>query len=184
MIEIMRDPIASIFDGVRRVEFAARKELFAAGQPVRNIHLVLRGRIHLVRHTPQGSALILQNAGAGAVVAEASAYSAVYHCDAVAAEDSVVAVLSKAAFRAVLAADPALAEAWERALRAGCKRRASERRSAPCRRWPNVSTRGLAKATRRPRKGAFRTLPPSSASRAKPSIGSLRAAAVSRCRAG
>lgn len=155
MIEIMRDPITSIFDGARRVEFAARKELFAAGQPVRNIHLVLRGRIHLVRYTPQGSALILQNAGAGAVVAEASAYSAVYHCDAVTAEDSAVAVLSKAAFRAALAADPALAEAWGARLARGVQ---AARVRAEIRALPTVAERfdaWLGEGNAPPAKGRF-----------------------------
>jgi len=138
MIEIMRDPIAPIFDGARRIELAARKELFAAGQPVRNVHLVLRGRIYLVRHTPQGSALILQNAGPGAIVAEASAYSAVYHCDAVAAENSAVAVLTKTAFRAALAADPALAEAWGARLARGVQ---AARIRAEIRALPTVAER-------------------------------------------
>lgn len=138
MIEIMRDPIAPIFDDARRVELAARTELFAAGQPVRNVHLVLRGRIHLVRHTPRGSALVLQNAGAGAVLAEASAYSAIYHCDAVAAENSTVAVLTKAAFRAALAADPALAEAWAGRLARGVQ---AARVRAEIRALPTVAER-------------------------------------------
>jgi CRP-like cAMP-binding protein len=138
MIEIMRDPIAQLFENARRVELAARTELFAAGQPVRNVHLVLQGRIHLVRHTPRGSVLILQNAGAGAVLAEASAYSAVYHCDAIAAESAAIAVLTKAVFRAALAADPALAEAWGARLARGVQ---AARVRAEIRALPTVAER-------------------------------------------
>lgn len=63
------------------------------------------GRIHLLGHTTHGAQIFLQNAGSDAVLAEASAYSTRYHCDA-AAEESVVAGLQKARFLSALAALP------------------------------------------------------------------------------
>jgi len=77
---------------------------------------VRSGRVHLQRHTTHGAHMVLQNAGRGAVVAEASAYSSRYHCDAVAAEESVVAGLPKERFLSALADEPALAKSWSALL--------------------------------------------------------------------
>lgn len=59
----------------------------------------------------QGQRLVLQSAGPGTILAEASAYSRQYHCDAVARETSTVAMMSKAQFLAMLAQEPSLAVA-------------------------------------------------------------------------
>ena len=77
--------------------------------------------------------MILQNAGAGAVVAEASAYSSRYHCDAVAAEESAVAGLPKEHFLSALTDEPALAESWSALLASSVQtaRLRSEIRSLP-----------------------------------------------------
>lgn len=82
---------------------------------------------HLVRRCT------LQNALPGAVIAEASAYSTRYHCDAVAAEESVVAGLPKARFLSALADEPALAESWSALLARSVQaaRLRSEIRSLP-----------------------------------------------------
>ena len=47
-------------------------------------YLVKVGWVHLIRHQNDGSALVLQKTGPGSVVAEASADSRTYHCDAAA----------------------------------------------------------------------------------------------------
>jgi CRP-like cAMP-binding protein len=78
--------------------------------------MVRSGRVHLQRHTTHGARMVLQNVGPGAVIAEASAYSDRYHCDAVATEESVVAVLPKARFLTALEDDPALAASWSAML--------------------------------------------------------------------
>ena len=50
------------------------------GDAVHVVHFVRRGAIHLVRTQEDGSALILQRARAGSILAEASVYSDRYHC--------------------------------------------------------------------------------------------------------
>ena len=76
------------------------------------MHLVVEGRLDLTRQTSAGHTLILQSAVAGQVLAEASAYSKHYHCDAHAAEDSRLRTLPVKAFRDRLRKDTAASEAW------------------------------------------------------------------------
>lgn len=86
--------------------------LFFAGDPVTHLALVTEGCVQLLRRTREGATVILQAAGPGDILAEASAYSALYHCGAEAAEPSVVRLLPVSACRAALHQDPVLAEAW------------------------------------------------------------------------
>ena len=81
--------------------------------------MVRTGIVQLVRHTATGTRLILQTAGPGDLLAEASAYSDRYHCDAVAVEAIEVAALPRARFLSALAEDPALAEVWATRLARG-----------------------------------------------------------------
>jgi CRP-like cAMP-binding protein len=52
--------------------FGPSQYLFHLGDPIRVIHFVRTGLVHLTRLQSKGSALVLQQAGAGAIVAEAS----------------------------------------------------------------------------------------------------------------
>ncbi|WP_181711240.1 Crp/Fnr family transcriptional regulator [Roseovarius sp. TE539] len=108
----MQKPILLLFQDARDTALTRGETLFATGEDVANIYMVRSGLMHLQRHTTLGAHMVLQNAGPGAVVAEASAYSPRYHCDAAAAEESVVAGVPKARFLSALAGDPALAESW------------------------------------------------------------------------
>jgi len=67
------------------------------------------------------------------VVAEASAYSDNYHCDAVAATDCIVLAMPKPAFLSAMASDSGLAEIWAATLARGVQaaRIKSEIRSLP-----------------------------------------------------
>ena len=116
MITIMRISISMLFQDARDTGLVPGMPLFAAGEEVADIFMVRSGRVHLQRHTTHGAQMVLQNAGPGAVIAEASAYSTRYHCDAVAAEESVVAGLPKERFLSALADDPALATSWSALL--------------------------------------------------------------------
>jgi CRP/FNR family transcriptional regulator, dissimilatory nitrate respiration regulator len=116
MITIMRMAISMLFQDARVTGLAPGETLFVSGEEVTGIYMVRSGRVHLQRHTMHGAHMVLQNAGPGAVVAEASAYSSRYHCDAVAAEESVVAGLPKERFLSALADEPALAESWSALL--------------------------------------------------------------------
>lgn len=62
----------------------AGQSLFRRGDAVRRIFVLREGGIHLVRHDTEGRAIVLQRAGPGSVLAEASLFSPRYHCDAVA----------------------------------------------------------------------------------------------------
>ena len=85
MIFIMFAAIESLNDvRSRTVVLGSGRYLFHLGDPVRAIYLVKVGYVHLVRHQDDGTVLILQKGGPGSVVAEASVYSEVYHCDAMA----------------------------------------------------------------------------------------------------
>ena len=86
--------------------------LFRRGDRVRTMYLVSAGAVELVRHLADGRPVILQRAGPGAVLAEASAHAARYHCDAIAAAPSRLRALPLAAFRQALADDPGLAADW------------------------------------------------------------------------
>ncbi|NNU81684.1 Crp/Fnr family transcriptional regulator [Halovulum dunhuangense] len=133
MIAIMQTSISLIFQDARLRGLAPGETLFAAGEDVADIFLVRSGRVHLHRHTTHGAQMVLQNAGPGAVIAEASAYSSRYHCDAVAAGESVVAGLPKERFLSVLSNEPALAECWSALLARSVQaaRLRSEIRSLP-----------------------------------------------------
>lgn len=116
MITIMREPISMLFSDMRVVDLAPGQTLFLAGEEVTEVFMVRSGRVHLQRYTTHGVHMVLQNAGPGAVLAEASAYSDRYHCDAFAPEEAVVAALPKARFLTALADDPALAASWSAIL--------------------------------------------------------------------
>lgn len=86
--------------------------LFACGDPVRYLHRVRSGVVHLVRCDVSGRELIVQRASAGDIVAEASVFAARYHCDAVAVCPSVLETMLVLPLRARLCADPVLSEAF------------------------------------------------------------------------
>lgn len=116
MIGIMSDSLDRLFSGSLLRTLPANESLFLSGDAVTFVYRVRTGRIALIRTTPQGSALLFQTARQGDVLAEASAYSARYHCDAVALERSVVEAVSMADFKRRLSSCRELAKAWEKQL--------------------------------------------------------------------
>ncbi len=110
MIAIMS---ASPFQGlpIARRSLAPGQVLFARAAPVVAVHRVVDGLVELVRHGADGSVLVLQRAGPGALLAEASLFSATYHCDAVARRESIVESVRVADLKARFG-DAAFAEAW------------------------------------------------------------------------
>lgn len=138
MITIMQTSIYLLFQDARDSGLAPGEMLFGAGADVTDIFMVRSGSVHLQRHTTHGAHMVLQNAGPGTVVAEASAYSSRYHCDAVAAQESVVAGLPKERFLSALADQPALAESWSALLARSVQ---AARLRAEIRNLPRVSDR-------------------------------------------
>ena len=112
MIPIMLDTLAFLFKDAepRRLDAGAR--LFHTGDLVQSMYLVAEGAFDLTRVTGAGAPVILQRARPGQVLAEASAYSATYHCDAQAITPALVHSIPVVDFRARLTANPALAERW------------------------------------------------------------------------
>ena len=108
----MSSLIADIFSDRPLIRLARAAQLFRTGDDVRLMFLVAEGQVLLRRHSRQGLQLVLQRASSGSVLAEASAYSETYHCDAVADADSTLRALPVAAFRSRLAADATLSQAW------------------------------------------------------------------------
>lgn len=90
--------------------------LFHAGDAVHHLYFVQTGEIHLLRHQPDGTALVLQRARTAAPVAEASLYSDRYHCDAKAVLATTLLAVDKRAFHRALAGDAQMADAWSRHL--------------------------------------------------------------------
>ncbi|AMY72233.1 hypothetical protein AKL17_3p0077 (plasmid) [Frigidibacter mobilis] len=118
MILIMSDDHRHLFSlpvSIRR-QMLAGEPLFCAGDAVTHMALVQEGCVHLLRRTVAGATVMLQMAQAGHVVAEASLYSASYHCGAEAACPTVVSLLPVTVFRQALRDSPALAESWSKHL--------------------------------------------------------------------
>jgi CRP-like cAMP-binding protein len=114
MIIIMLGPIEPYLTGLRgrQQNFESGQPLFHRGDPVTDMHFVLTGSVHLVRHQSDGSALILQRAGPGSILAEASLYSSTYHCDAVAFGATHTRVYAKASLKRLLAKSPEFSNVW------------------------------------------------------------------------
>jgi CRP-like cAMP-binding protein len=118
MISIMPDSFSALFGRFpgHEIAFGAGEVVFRLDDPVTRLHLVRQGRIQLVRHSERGASLVLQRAASGSVLAEASLYSANYHCDAVAETDAETWAVSKSDLRAQLEGDTNLAVAWAQHL--------------------------------------------------------------------
>jgi CRP-like cAMP-binding protein len=86
--------------------------LFRAGQRTVGLYLVASGRVRLVRTDRSGREVVLHNARAGETIAEASLFSEIYHCDAVATTAARVRLYPKAALLAAFAREPATARAF------------------------------------------------------------------------
>lgn len=118
VIMFVNHHLSAVFERLahREMSFPAGASIFRIGDRVTSLHVVLSGFIHLVRFQPDGSSLVLQRARAGVVLAEASVYSARYHCAATAETPATTWAVKLDDFRGRLAESPILAEAWARHL--------------------------------------------------------------------
>ena len=114
MIIIMSDEIIEQLAAraARRRTLAHGTHLFHQDDPVTTMFVVEDGLVELIRRNPQGAPIVLQRAAAHTVLAEASAYSQTYHCDAVAVSRSSVLELPKRAFLQQLRDDAVFAALW------------------------------------------------------------------------
>lgn len=86
--------------------------LFHQNDPVNSIFIIEEGSVELTRHQQDGSLIILQRATRHTILAEASLYSKVYHCDAIVELPSSVFQLPKIAFLKQLREDDEFAYLW------------------------------------------------------------------------
>jgi CRP-like cAMP-binding protein len=90
----------------------AGEVLFRSGTRTIGLFEVVKGKVRLVRVDRSGREAILQVAVPGDTLAEASLFSATYHCDAIATTDAVVRLYPKAALLAHLASNPKVTQAF------------------------------------------------------------------------
>jgi len=114
MIGIMLNEISSLFETARcrNHRLKAGSYLFHQGYPVKSLFFITTGEVQLIRHQEGGAALVLQRARPGDILAEASVFASVYHCDAIARTDAFVRGISRSFFLTQFRQDPDLAEAW------------------------------------------------------------------------
>lgn len=85
----------------RLVEIARHSTLFSRGDRPKAMFFVLTGEVRLVRQSHSGGEIILQRTRRG-FLAEASLDQPMYHCDAVAAETSLILAIPRNAFSSAL----------------------------------------------------------------------------------
>lgn len=113
----MQSAVIRVFDAAPERVLAPGEGLFLTADPVRQVFMVRGGVVLLERVTRVGGRILLQQARAGAVVSEASAYSDSYHCDAAAGDEGArLAVLPVIEFHNRLALDPAAMHGWAAGL--------------------------------------------------------------------
>jgi len=94
----------------------AGEALFRLGDKTAGLYEVIAGRVRLARVDRDGHENVLYVAGPGETIAEASLFSPVYHCDAVASSEARVRLYPKAAVLAALAKDRNAGDAFTAAL--------------------------------------------------------------------
>lgn len=117
MIGIMFDIDAAFLDAlapkdIRERVLASGEVLFRQHDKPLGLFLITEGRIDLVRRTAAGATVRVHSAKPPATFAEASLFSDVYHCDAVAGTQSAVRCFSKRAVFSALERRPELARAF------------------------------------------------------------------------
>jgi len=94
----------------------AGEALFHRGDKVARLFEVIDGQVRLSRIDRSGHEILLYVAGPGETIAEASLFSPVYHCDAVAASAATVRGYPKSAVLAAFDKNPKAAQAFTATL--------------------------------------------------------------------
>ncbi len=93
----------------REITLSADTRLFAAGEPVPGLHLVISGAVRIMRDAP-GRRVVVHHEGPGGLLGEVAFFSdGCYPATAVAGETTTVVFIPTAAIHRGLASDPALA---------------------------------------------------------------------------
>lgn len=118
MIEIMLNQLVDFLaecSSVKRT-IESGHMLFAAGDAVRAMYLVLSGEVQLLRRDSNGRELLLQRATNGTVLAESSLYAHNYHCHSRAHIDSELLVIDKQSFLSALTGHESTTTLWAQHL--------------------------------------------------------------------
>lgn len=110
MIKIMFEHL-KVLRQIRRT-FHQGQYLFHRDDRVKSMFLIETGSAQLIRHHDNGSAIVLQRAGPGAVLAEASLFSSQYHCEAIAVSQVGARVFSRASVQQLFFSNTEFAKAW------------------------------------------------------------------------
>lgn len=110
MIEIMLDYLRSLLHSLRT--YRKGQYLFHQCDSVDAMFLVENGEALMLRRHRDGSLVVLQRAATGAVLAEASLFSSVYHCDAIANTRIVVRLIPRIKMKELFETNVALASNW------------------------------------------------------------------------
>jgi CRP/FNR family transcriptional regulator, dissimilatory nitrate respiration regulator len=94
----------------------AGEALFRIGGKTAGLYEVISGRVRLVRVDRSGREIVLHVAQPGETLAEASLFSAHYHCDAIASTNATVRVYPKREVLAAFDGNPNAAAAFSAAL--------------------------------------------------------------------
>ena len=94
----------------------AGQALFRFGDKAAGFFEVISGRVRLVRVDRAGHEIVLHVAGPGETLAEASLFSPVYHCDAIASTNAVARIYPKATMLGAFEKDPEAARAFTATL--------------------------------------------------------------------
>lgn len=103
-------------ESARLRRYDANAYVFRRGQRAESVYQLQTGQVLLRRDETHGESLTLQTAGPGDFVAEASLFSARYHCDAFCGKASELLVLPARTLLACLQKDPSFAVDWLRLL--------------------------------------------------------------------
>lgn len=98
-------------DALRTSSLSRGGHVFLQGDRTHGMFGVTSGCIQLQRHTEAGVTAIIHTARAGELFAEASLFSDIYHCDAVALEASQIVRIDRDKINQMIAADPEFAVA-------------------------------------------------------------------------
>ncbi|MGB8577420.1 MAG: Crp/Fnr family transcriptional regulator [Pseudolabrys sp.] len=94
----------------------AGEALFRLGDKATGLCEVVSGRVRLTRVDRSGHEIVLHVAGPGGTLAEASLFSASYHCDAIASTNATVRVYPKREMLAAFERDPRAMRAFSAML--------------------------------------------------------------------
>lgn len=109
---MLNDIIEALLTKSSTVSCDRGSTLFFRGDVVTSLFVLQTGQIALTRHMEDGKSLVLDRAVGPCILAEASVYSELYHCDAVALTECDLRKVPKSDFISLLAASPAMAHAW------------------------------------------------------------------------